>query len=270
MSALAPSISPSPTMVPASNQLTRNPMLPQHPLGAFTDSQYEADDAILRRNVAQQYSDLLQQLGYTDDNGQFIQGSVEAEANKQAANLTRQQDLAREQVTKDAQNQGTLFSGIRGTLQARAEDPYVRSRADLMAATPLSLQQLYERAAGLSGDYVLQQNQELAAAAARRAQGIIENPPAISGPAGDGGASSVATTEPTAGASLDPTGNSLTDAASIVRAPGADFGRTTYDPNTNVVSGQPILEHAPGIPVITLPKILQPGQRPVVGGGFVA
>jgi hypothetical protein len=149
----------APSMVPPQQQLSRNPMLPQHPLGAYTDSTFEADDALLRRQVSQQYADLLQQLGYVDDNGQFIQGSVEAEANKQASELGRQQSLAAEQVTRDAQNQGTLFSGIRGTLQGRAEDPFVRARADLMASTPLSLQQLYERAAGLSGDYVLSQNQ---------------------------------------------------------------------------------------------------------------
>lgn len=194
------------TMLAPNQQLSRNPMLPQHPLGAYTDSQYEADDAMLRRQVAQQYADLLQQLGYVDENGQFIQGSVEAEANKQASGFGRQQDLAREQVTREAQNNGTLFSGIRGTLQGRAEDPFVRARADLMAATPLSLQQLYEHAAGLSGDYVLNQNQLLASAAARRAAGIITDPGIGVGGLPTGGASvTPPVTDPAGGASLAPT-----------------------------------------------------------------
>lgn len=228
------------SMVPSNQQLSRNPMLPQHPLGAYTDSEYEASDALLRRQVAQQYADLLQQLGYVDENGQFIQGSVEAEANKQNTNYQRQQQLATEQVTKEAQNNGTLFSGIRGTLQGRAEDPFVRARADLMAATPLSLQQLYEHAAGLSGDYVLQQNQQLAAAAARRAQGIITDPgigstgvPTPPAPPTD------TTPAPTAGASVIPT----------LFAPG---GPGTI-PQT--AGGAPVLEHAPGIPVIYPPQI---------------
>jgi len=202
---------PGTSMVPSGQQLGRNPMLPQHPLGAYTDSQYEADDAVLRRQVAQQYADLLQQLGYVDENGQFIQGSVEAEANKQDSRLRTQQGQAAEQVTRDAQNNGTLFSGMRGTLQGRAEDPFVRSRADLMSATPLSLQQLYEHAAGLSGDYVLQQNQQLAAAAARRAAGLIVSPGATDAGAGAAGGSAPAPA-PVAGASVAPSGSLPVDA----------------------------------------------------------
>jgi len=181
------------TIVPANMQLGQNPMLPAHPLGQYTDAQFESQDAILRNQIAKQYADLLQKLGYRDQNGNFIQGSVETEANKQQSELARQQALAAEGVTQDAQRNGTLFSGMRGTLQARAEDPYVRQIADLRSATPLQIQQLYEQAAGLTNDYTLSENQLLADAATRAAQGIITNPPgAAAAGFGDASGSTVA------------------------------------------------------------------------------
>jgi hypothetical protein len=211
-------IPPLGSAVPASMQLSRNPMLPAHPLGAYTDSTYEANDAVLRNQIAKQYADLLQQLGYRDDAGNFIMGSVESEANKAQTQLAHQQSLAAQGVTDDAQRNGTLFSGMRGTLQARAEDPYVRQEADLAGATPLTIQKLYEQASGLTNDYILGQNQELASAAQRAAAGLTLNPPAGDGGGGGGGAPP----DPTAGASLAPIpGQQL----SPELVPGAGLGR---------------------------------------------
>lgn len=197
-------IPPPQSLVPANMQLSANPMLPAHPLGAYTDAQYESQDAILRNTIAKQYADLLQQLGYRDNAGNFIMGSVETGANKQKQELGVQQRLAAQGVTDQAQREGTLFSGMRGTLQARVEDPYVRQQADLAASTPLTIQQLYEHASGLTNDYVLGQNQQLAEAAQRAAAGIVANPP---GGAGGGGAAAPVTppVDPNAGASLAPT-----------------------------------------------------------------
>jgi hypothetical protein len=107
--------------------LNRNPMLPQHPLGAYTDSQYEAELAQLKFEVAQRYNDVLQQLGYTDDNGNFVPGQVEIDSNRQKSELARNIQLADEQTTQQHQQQGTLFSGLRGTNQARAEYPFVNA-----------------------------------------------------------------------------------------------------------------------------------------------
>src|SRR4249920_3061372 len=113
-------------------QLQRNPMLPQSPLGAYMDSQYAAENAVLRSNIAKQYQDVLQQLGYNDPNtGQFVLGSVEAEANRQKADLNRSVQLADEQTTQQHQNLGTLFSGLRGTDQARAEYPFITGISNL-------------------------------------------------------------------------------------------------------------------------------------------
>jgi len=152
--------------------LQQNPQLPQTPMGAWADSQYQAAQAQLRADTANKYADILQQLGYVDPNGNFIQGSVESNANLQAADLNRQMSLADEQVTQQHQNLGTLFSGLRGTDQARAEYPMTQGLNQLMTQTPLTLQQLYEQAAGLVNQYNLSTNTNIADAASRYAAGL--------------------------------------------------------------------------------------------------
>lgn len=156
--------------------LSRNPMLPQHPLGAYTDSLYEASVAQLRQQIMQQYNDVLQQLGYADENGNFVPGTLEIDANRQRSDLARSQQLAAEGVTQDAQRMGTLFSGPRGTLQARAEHPFVSAQSDLDVQVPRSLSQLYEQAGGLVNEYTTQNNLLLADAAQRAAQNFMSQP----------------------------------------------------------------------------------------------
>jgi len=167
---------PAASWVPSNQQLSRNPQLPQHPLGAYTDAQYEEQIAKLRSQTARSYADILQQLGYVDpDTGQFIQGSVETEANRQRGELHRSSDLAAEGVTHQHQQEGTLFSGLRGTDQARAEYPYVNQIGQIETQTPLTLAGLYEKAGGLVDDYTLGQNQLLGEAARRGAAGLTSS-----------------------------------------------------------------------------------------------
>lgn len=163
--------------VPTNQRLGKNPMLPQHPLGAYTDAQYEAQQAELQAEISKRYADILQQLGYTDDQGNFIMGSAEVNAGRTRNDLEHQMGLARDEVTKQAQQQGTLFSGIRGTLQARAEYPMANAEARLASDLPVQLQQLYEQAGGLVSEYTLRQNHLLADAAARRAPDVTKPPP---------------------------------------------------------------------------------------------
>lgn len=171
MSTMLPDPPPA-TVLPPQQQLARNPQLPQSPLGAYTDAQYEAAVSALRSNIAKQYADVLQQLGYQDDQGNFIMGSVEDEANRNKADLSRSLGIADENVTKQHQQDGTLFSGLRGTDQARAEYPYIQQTADIDRTTPLTLQKLYEQGSGLISDYTNQQNSLLADAAGRRAASL--------------------------------------------------------------------------------------------------
>lgn len=165
------------TVVPTNQRLGRNPMLPQHPLGAYTDAQYEAQQAMLQQEISKRYADILQQLGYTDDQGNFIMGSVETNAGRQRADLEHSMGLARDEVTKQAQREGTLFSGIRGKLQGQAEFPMANAEARLDADLPLQLGSLYEQAGGLVSEYTLRQNQLIADAAARKAATVVKPPP---------------------------------------------------------------------------------------------
>lgn len=155
--------------------LQRNPQLPQHPLGAYTDSQYEAQLAQLKQEIAQRYNDVLQQLGYTDDNGNFVPGSVETQANRQKSELARNINLADEQTTQQHQQQGTLFSGLRGTAQARAEYPYVNAIGQLGVDVPKQLGDLYGQAGGLVNEFTVRHNLMLADAAQRAATNLANN-----------------------------------------------------------------------------------------------
>ncbi len=183
---------PGQTAVPVNQQLAKNPQLPQSPLGAYIDSQYAAQNAILRQQIAQQYADLLQQLGYVDPaTGQFIKGSVETNADRTRADLGHGQDLADRDVTNQMQANGTLFSGIRGTKQAEAEYPFATQLTQLGIDTPLQLQQLYEKAGGLMDQYTLQNNQLLADAAARQAGLIAQSGGGLDAAGAAAGASTV-------------------------------------------------------------------------------
>jgi hypothetical protein len=78
--------------VPGANRLSRDPTLPQTPLGQYTDSQYEAQIAQLRAQTSRKYNDILKQLGYMDPStGAFIPGQVETQANRQRADLGYQE-----------------------------------------------------------------------------------------------------------------------------------------------------------------------------------
>jgi len=151
-----------------------NPMLPQMPNTGDVDSQYLAEEAQLRAQVAQQYADILQQIGYTDQNGNFIPGSVSVGAGRQVEDLQRQSDLAAENVTNNAQQVGTLFSGLRARDTARAQQPYQTQIARLGVDTPIQISGLYNQAAGLLDQYTLQNNLYLAAMAQRRAAAIAQ------------------------------------------------------------------------------------------------
>lgn len=160
-------------------QMAQNPMLPQHPVTAALDAQYYAQEAVLRQKIAQQHADLLQQLGYTDAQGNVIPGSVEVNAQRQGGELQRQSGLAAQGVTEAAQRNGTLFSGRREQDTARAEYPYQNQIAQLGIDTPMQLSQLHEQAAGLVDQYTLQNNQLLADAATRASASATANPAAV-------------------------------------------------------------------------------------------
>lgn len=174
-------------MPPAAQRLPRNPMLPQHPVSAAYDAQYAADEAVLRANISRSYADILQQLGYSDDQGNFIPGSISTNAARQQTDYQRSSDLAAEGVTQQSQREGTLFSGYRGTETARQQYPFQQQILDLGINVPMQLSSLYEQAAGLTDQYTLQNNQLLAGAAQRAAAAITSSGGGFSGGGGGGG-----------------------------------------------------------------------------------
>jgi hypothetical protein len=151
-------------------QLNPNLNLPQGH-GPFTDSQYLADEAALRAQVSQRYNDILKQLGYSDPTtGKFVMGSVENNANIQRAQYAHDLAMEEQGVTHDALRNGILFSGMRGTLQAQAQDPTVRQQSQLEYQLPLTLSDLFEQAQTDVSDYTIGQNQLMGQAAQRAAQ----------------------------------------------------------------------------------------------------
>lgn len=151
---------------PQGQALRRQPGLPSTPT-AGQDSQYTAAEAQLRADVNRRYADILQNLGYQNDQGQFIPGEVEAQAQRQRPELQRNMDIAAEDVTKQSQREGTLFSGLRSQQTARAQHPFVQALADLDVDVPKQLNTLYENAGRTLQDYTIQNNLLLADAAAR-------------------------------------------------------------------------------------------------------
>ena len=157
--------------------LNLNPQLPQVQSNLVTDASYNAQQAQLAAEISQRYNDVLKQLGYTDPNtGQFVMGRIESDAARQRDELNRNIGLAQEAATQQRQLEGTLFSGRRGTEQARAEHPFVQSLADLDINVPQQLSDLYEQAGNVVSDYTLRNNLLLADLAQRRAAAAMAAP----------------------------------------------------------------------------------------------
>jgi hypothetical protein len=168
------------TAMQGTKPLTQNPQLPQHPLGAYTDSQYEADNAVLEQQVNAAYQDVLSQTGYDSPQG-HIAGDVELQAaRKERDYLTGLMDAANT-VTGEMQRAGTIFSGYHGAERARAEQPYVTGLGDLAVDTPRTLTRYYQQAEDLMRQYAVGQNQLLMQAAARRAAALAAQPAAATG-----------------------------------------------------------------------------------------
>jgi len=183
----APLAPGSPLVPPVNRQLGQNPMLPALPATGDLDSQYLADEAALRQQIGQQYGDVLQQLGWSDENGNFIPGSLSVQAGRQASSLARSSNLAAEDVTNQATRDQTLFSSRRALDTARAQFPFQTQIGQLGVDIPVALGGLYERAAGLIDQYVTANNRLLAAMAQRRAAAIAQAPGTSPGDTGPGG-----------------------------------------------------------------------------------
>jgi hypothetical protein len=189
MSALAPNPQTSTGIGGAQDYsqyyLPQNMGIDSPPPGAYEDSQYLTDEAALRADISGQYQDELAYLGYTNDQGQYVPGSLLTDAQTNEMQYEQQRQKAILQNTQNAQQQGTLFSGMRAQQQAEAEAPWLGSIAGIEAKLPVDLSSHYEKAAGLVGSYNNQQAALLSSAAARQAAALAANPPATTTPPTD-------------------------------------------------------------------------------------
>jgi hypothetical protein len=152
------------------------------PMGAFTDAQYLADEAALRAQISQQYQGLLQQLGYKNPvTGMVVPGRLVQDANIQMAQYQRALQDAARQVTQNAQQTGTVFSGIRPQLLEQAQRPAREGESSLVLNTGRGLSDIYNNAQQLASQYNTQNNQLLAAAAQRQAAALMAAPPMAGG-----------------------------------------------------------------------------------------
>jgi hypothetical protein len=141
---------------------------PPLPASIYTDPQFDVDDEGLRQEISARYAELAKQLGYLDDQGNAVPGTVELGANSQRAYLNQLKQQAIQDVTNDEQSRGTLWSGVRADHQARAEQPLVQSLGELEMNTGNTLSDLYTNVMGLADEYRHRRSQALLDAIGRR------------------------------------------------------------------------------------------------------
>jgi len=188
-----------------------------------TDSQYLAEMAQYRNTLAKDYGDALAQLGYLDPtSGAYIPGSLVSQARIQEAQAREGQRQAILGVTQNAQNQGILFSGMRGVLQGQAETPYVQQIASIENTLPQSMAEALRNAKQAISDYSTNEYGALQSAAARRAAAAMQNPVDTSGggmTSGGGGTSS------SGGPTGVPQGTQVDTGPTIIGTPSSSGGQ---------------------------------------------
>lgn len=152
--------------------LSKNPQLPGNPLGAYTDAQYEAQIAQQKNQYMTQYLDILKQLGWMDENNQFIPGAIQTNAERQRSDFGKQLEQSIQDVTAGAQRGNTLFSGRRAFNESQARNPFLTALSRLESDTANQVGGLFEQLGLLNQGFSTQQMLLLAEAAARAAQSI--------------------------------------------------------------------------------------------------
>lgn len=149
------------------NTLSKDPQLPGNPLGSDTDSQYEAENAVLEQQINAAYQDILEQTGY-DVDGKHIPGGVEQAAARKERDYLTGLTNASDEVTGQMQQAGTIFSGYHAGQRAKATQPFVTGLGDLAVDTPKTLAKLVESASDLMREYAVQRNLLIQQAAWRK------------------------------------------------------------------------------------------------------
>jgi len=153
-----------------------NPQLVTHPLGKQTDDQYEAAVAQLVHGTNTSYANILKELGFLDETGKFLPGTLETQAARDRFELERQRELARRSVDEGAMRGNTVFSGRRAKLLDDASSPYDTGIANLGTQLSQALAQRYGDLGNVTKEFELQRNLLLSDAAERIAALIAAKP----------------------------------------------------------------------------------------------
>jgi hypothetical protein len=164
----------------------QNPTLVTHPLGAQTDDIYESSVAQLAFDTQSRYASLLQELGFIDDAGTFLPGTLETDAARQRADLERQRGLALDEVVNNAIRGGTVFSGRRAQRTAETQQPFDAAVTELTTRLSRELANRFQGISGLTQQFELGRNMLLSEAAERIKQSLMTGP--VGGEEGGGGA----------------------------------------------------------------------------------
>ncbi len=165
--------------------LTKNPQLPVPPPGSYMDSIFLSERANLIQSIQSRYNQVLEQLGYANDAGQYVQGYAEIDADRQRQDLRRQEMDTIRGVTGNAQREGRIFAGSRVTDEQSALAPIRGAMGGVETGLARQLSDLYAQATGLLNDFNAQQNSLISSAIQRTGGALTENP---TGPTpGEGG-----------------------------------------------------------------------------------
>jgi hypothetical protein len=126
--------------------------------------------AQLAFDTQSRYAQLLQELGFVDEQGRFIPGLLETEALRRRAELSRGRELALQDVIEGAVRGGTVFSGRRAKLTAQAQEPYDAAIAQIGTVLGRELSARYGQLSDLTRQFELTRNMLIAEAAERIAE----------------------------------------------------------------------------------------------------
>jgi len=99
------------------------------------------------------YHKTLQDLGYMDDAGHFVEGNLMLQDRRQRALDALGMRDADTLVTDEARERGTLWSGVRAQRLGEEQRQYVQDLSDLDINTPRDISQGYTDIGGYFEDY---------------------------------------------------------------------------------------------------------------------
>ena len=176
------------SVVPVGQRQTMtNPQLVTHPLGSRTDDIYEAAVAQLQQQTQAQYLDTLRDLGWINDQGQFVAGNLETQAIRDRAEINRQREMKLQDIIEGAVRGGTVFSGRRAQLQEQGVQPFDVALGNLETRLGRDISSRYENLGELTRGFELSRNALLAQAAERYAAAQQGGPAAAPDYTGGGG-----------------------------------------------------------------------------------